>query len=360
MPFSFMSTARPRRAQRLAPAPVQGLGTIRRSLMRLAGAAAAAVLIGAAGAAAPAGAQAQPAFPSQPLRWIVAFPAGGAADTVTRLLAKETEKHLGQPIVVENRPGGNTFIAVQALLSAKPDGYTAMIVSNDTLTVNPYLFSAPYDVEQSFDYVGVFGEYLPAVLVARKDFPANNAKEAVEYFKANAKTMNFASHGAGSTSHLRMELLLARLGVKMNHVPYKGGAPALQDLSGGQVDVLVDSPVSSLPLIKAQRIKPLATMGKERLPDLPGVMTLGEAGAAAGDFVTFQGIIAPRGLPPAVLTTLTEAVRKSLASPELRETLQARGLRPAYQSPADFRATVMAGKAAMKKVIEDNNIKVAN
>ncbi len=304
-------------------------------------------------------AQAQ-AWPTQPIKLIVAFAPGGAADTVTRLTAKEMEKTLGQPVVVDNKPGGSTFIATQALTASKPDGYTMMVVSNDTLMVNPHLFKAPYDIRQSFDYVAIFGEYAPAVLVARTTLPVNDAKEAIEYLKKNPGKVNYASHGTGSTSHIRMELLLAKLGVKQNHIPYKGGAPALQDLSGGQVDFLVDSPVSSMPLVKAGRIKAVAAMGKERYFDLPNVMTLGEAGAGAGDFVTFQGIMAPKGTPPAVIKAFSDAVSKAVSDPVLREALGSRGLKPVYRGPAEFQALVYEGSDMMKKVITDNNITAGN
>lgn len=306
-----------------------------------------------AGGIAPAGAE---TYPSQPVRIIVAFPAGGAADTVTRLLGKELEKSLRQPVVVENKPGALTFVAVQALLAAKPDGYTFMAVSNDTLMVNPHLVKAPYDIRQSFDYVGTFGDYAPAVLVARRDFPAQDAKEVIDYLRNNPGKVNIASHGKGSTSHIRAELLLAKLGVKQNHVPYRGGAPALQDLAGGQVDLLVDSPVSSMPMIRAGRIKALANMGRERNPDLPSVATLAEVGASAGDFVTFQALIAPKGLPPAVLKSFSDALRTAMANPELRDVLGTRGLKPAYREGAEFQAMVMDGSEMMRQVIAQNQI----
>jgi tripartite-type tricarboxylate transporter receptor subunit TctC len=305
-------------------------------------------------------AQAQAPTPTsgQPLRVIVAFAAGGAADALSRLLGKEMEKSLGQPVIVENRPGAYTFVAVQSLLASKADGHTVMAVSNDTLTVNPHLTSAPYDIQQSFEYVGIFGEYLPALLVARKDFPANDAKELVDHLRANPGRVNFASHGNGSTSHLRMELLLGKLGVKQNHVPYKGAAPALQDLAGGQVDIMVDAPLSAIPQIKAGRIKALANMAKERSTELPEVATLGEVGASAGDFVTFQAFIAPKGVPAAQLERVRESMRKALANPELQAAMRSRGFTPKFRGGDEFQSIVMEGSQMMKKVIADNQIAV--
>ncbi len=315
-----------------------------------------AMLLGASALLVTADAAAQAAYPNQPIKIIVAFAAGGASDTVTRMLGKELEKTLGQPVLVENKPGAYTFIAAQTLMAAKPDGYTFMAASNDTLTVNPHMTTAPYDIRQSFEYVGIFGEYAPAVLVARKDFPANNAKELLEYLRTNPGKVNFASHGRGSTSHIRAELLLAKLRVKQNHVPYKGGAPALQDLAGGQVDLLVDSPISSMPLIRAGRIKAVASMGRERYPDLPDVATLAESGASAGDFVTFQALLAPKGTPASVIKTIGDAVSEALKNPELRASLSGRGLNPVFRGPAEFQKIVFDNSDIMKKVIADNNL----
>ncbi len=301
------------------------------------------------------------AYPSkQPVSWFIPYPAGGASDVLARMLAREMEKKLGQTILVENHPGGSTFIAARKLLSAPPDGYTLMVVSNDTLTINPALMKTPYDVEQSFEYAGMWGEYAGALLVAKKDFPANTAQEAFEYIRKNPKLITYASHGVASVSQIRMEMLLAKLGVKLNHVPYKGSAPALQDIAGGHVDILVDSRVNAMPLVRTGNVKVLAVLSKDRVAELPQVMTAAEAGAAAGDFGTFQGFLAPKGTPPEVIRTFSEALRAALESPELRASTAERGFKAAYTSPSDFRNVVIEGSKAMKKVIIDNNIAIAN
>lgn len=300
------------------------------------------------------------AWPTQPVRWFIPFPAGGATDVLTRMLAREVEKNIGQPVIVENRAGGNTNIAVQALMQAKPDGHTFMVAANDTMTINPHLFRNAPDPEQSFEYACQWGEYVPALLVAKKDFPANDAKQAMEYLRKNASTVNYASHGTGSVSQIRMELLLGKLGIKLNHVPYKGSAPALQDIAGGQVDILVDSRTNSLPLIKSGQVKAIAVMGAQRYPDMPDVMTLAEAGTSAGDFATFQAFVAPKGTPPAIVAQFSEAVRKAVDNRELKDAFAARGFTSRYRSPAEFRKHVADESAAMKKVIADNNITAGN
>ena len=315
------------------------------------------VATGLAALASPAFAQ---AWPGQPIRWLIPYPAGGATDVLSRMLAREVEKTLGQPVVVENRAGGNTSVAVQALTNSKPDGYTFLVVSNDTMTINPALFKNAPDPDASFEIVCSWGEYVPALLVARKDFPASDAKQAFDYLKANASKLNYASHGTGSVSQIRMELLLGKLGIKLNHVPYKGSAPALQDVAGGQIDILVDSRVNALPLIRSGQVKALAVLGSQRYPDLPGVMTVGEAGTHAGDFATTHGFVAPKGTPPAITEKVADAVRQAVGSKELKEAMAQRGFTTLYRPAADYRKIVAEEAAAMKKVIADNHISVAN
>jgi len=300
------------------------------------------------------------AWPSQPIRWYIPYPAGGATDVLSRMLAREVEKNLGQPVVVENRAGGNTAVAVQALLQARPDGNTWMVASNDTMSINPHLFKNAPDPEQSFEVGAQWGEYAPALLVAKKDFPANDAKQAIEYLRKNAGKVSYASHGTGSVSQIRMELLLGKLGIKLNHVPYKGSAPALQDIAGGQVDILVDSRTNSLPLIRSGQVKALAVMGSQRYADLPDVMTLAEAGTSGGDFGTFHAFVAPKGTPPAIVAQFSEAVNKAVNSKELKDAFAARGFNSRYRPPAEFRKHVADESAAMKKVIADNNITAGN
>lgn len=298
---------------------------------------------------------AQSTFPTQPIKWIVPFAAGGGSDTAARIIATELSVILKQPVVVDNKPGGNTIIATQALLASKPDGYTIMSASNDTLTINPHLQKVTYQIDRDFEYVALFVKF-PTILVAKKDFPADDARQAVEYLRKTGPTLNYASYGNGSVAHIGMEMLLSRLGTKSNHVPYKGGAPAIQDMVGGRVDLMMDVIPSSVPFVKSGNLKALAWTGKERNPALPNVMTLQEAGVAGFDFYSWQGIIAPRGTPPATVAALTEGFRKALASPEVRQSLDSRGIEASFLDGPAFRKLAETGSTEMKKAITTAHI----
>jgi tripartite-type tricarboxylate transporter receptor subunit TctC len=312
-------------------------------------------------AATPDAATAQDAYPSGPVKWIIPFPPGGAIDVLARMVAREVEKSLGQPIVIDNRSGGNTFIAMSGLRNAKPDGYTMMITSND-LTIAPNLYKAPLDVEKDIDCVAQIGLGRPFLLVARTDFPAENARDAVQYMKSNPGKVTFASYGNGSISHLGMELFAGTHKIKMTHVPYKGAAPALQDIMARQIDVMADSPVNSLPLAASGKIKVLAVMGKERFPELPNVMTLAEAGAAspADELTSFLALIANKGTPAAAVDKMGKAIETALQQKELRDTLFSRTLIPQYMGGRQFCEKVAQESRAMKKVISDNGIQGNN
>lgn len=300
---------------------------------------------------------AQAPFPNQPVRWLVPFAAGGGSDAAARIIGEEMTRLLKQQVIIENRPGGNTLIATQALMSAKPDGYTFMSASNDTLTINPHLMKVPYQVDSDFEYVALFATF-PTLLVAKKDFPADDAKQALDYIRKNGPSINYASYGTGSVAHIGMEMLLGRLGTKANHVPYKGGAPAVQDMVGGNVDMMMDVIPSSVPHVKSGNLKALAWTGKNRNAALPDLLTLQEAGIAGFDFYSWQGIVAPRGTPAEVVQALSAAFRTVLSSPQVREKLEARGIDATYLDGAAFHKLAAAGSAEMKKVILATGIKL--
>lgn len=293
----------------------------------------------------------------KPIRWLVGFPAGGATDTYARTLAQEVEKKLNRKIVIENKPGAGTFIAVQALKAAPADGSTMMVVANDTMAIMPHLFKAPYDVAKDFDYVASFGETPPSLLIARNDFPANNLREAVAYIKANEAKLNYANAGVGTIGHIRMELFLSGINAKVGAIPYKGGSNAIVGIASGEVDMMVDGQTTSLPMIKAGRYKALAVMSKTRIPELPDTMSVAEVGATGGDFPAYLGIIALKGTPPSVLRDTAEAVKSSLALPALKERFVASGLNPKFRDGTEFRSLVETSSGDMAKVIAERGIK---
>lgn len=293
----------------------------------------------------------------KPIRWLVGFPPGGATDIYARTLALEVEKKINKKIFIENKPGAGTFLAVQAMRSRPADGLSMMVVANDTVAIMPHLFKAPYDVKKDFEYIASFGETPPSLLIAKKDFPANNLKEAAEYIKANQKTITYANAGVGTIGHIRMEMFLQGIGAKMEAIPYKGGTNAIQGVAAGDVDLMVDGQTTSLPMIKAGRYKALAVMGKTRIPELPDVMSVSEAGSTGGDFPAYLGIIAPKGTPKELLHEMEQAVKAAIANPAVKEAFASRGLNTKFRDSEEFRKLVESSSTEMGKVIADRGIK---
>ena len=304
---------------------------------------------------------AQQAWPTRPVKWIVPFAAGGATDALARLVAREVEKSLGQPIVVENRPGGNTFIAVQAMRAAPADGYTMMVGTKD-LVIAASLHKPPFDVETDLECVGQLSAGRPFLLIARPDFPASNAREAAQQLRASGGKATYASYGNGSISQLAMEIYLSGLGTKLVHVPYKGAAPALQDIMGSQVDVMADSAFNSLPLAAAGKIKVLGILGRERFPELPDVLSAQEAGVPmpANDFVSFIGLLVAKGTPAVAIETMSKAVESALQVSELRNEMTRRTLIAQPMSPAAFCTKMHDEYRMIRKIVEDNGIQATN
>ena len=216
------------------------------------------------------------AYPSKPLRWIIGFPAGGGADTVARIMEPWLAKHLGQPIIIENRPGASTNIAAQAVVNSPPDGYTMFWLGLSSV-VNASLFkNLPFDLKRDLAPVAGVVDY-PMVMVAHPAVPASNVPELIAHAKANPGKVTMASFGTGSASHLAGELFKHMAGIDMVHVPYRGGAPMTTDLIGGQVNIGFDVMVTALPQIRAGKLKAIATLGAKRFELLPDIPTVAEA-----------------------------------------------------------------------------------
>lgn len=303
-------------------------------------------------------ASAQDTYPNKPLRWILPFAVGGGSDITARLLSGELAKELGQPVIVENRPGGNTVIATQALLTAPADGYTFMSMSNDSLTINPHLYKLPYQVDKDLDFVAQFALF-PFVLVARPDLPLKDASELVDFIRKTGTKATYGTVGSGSNPHIGVEMMLQHIGgARMTSVPYKGLGPIVVDLLGGQVDMTVSDIPTVLQHVKSGKLKAIAMTGKSRSHLLPGVPSLDEVGFPGYDFDPWQGAVVRKGTSEAVLGRLQEAFRKVLANPEIKSQMEQRGIVPAYRSAPDFRVLVTTGSASMAKLIRDANIKV--
>ncbi|NRF65445.1 tripartite tricarboxylate transporter substrate binding protein [Aquincola sp. S2] len=279
-------------------------------------------------------------FPDKPVTLVVPYPPGGATDTLARILAKGMGQRLGQTVIVDNKAGAGTAIGAGAVAQALPDGYTLLISSNTTFTVNPALKSKlPYDAQKSFESIGLIGTS-PLVLLANPAFPANSVKELVALARAKPGTLAYGSFGNGTTSHLAGEMFKLVTGADLLHVPYKGSAPAMTDLIGGQVQLTFDTNVAALPMIQSRKVKALAVTSAKRSPSMPSVPTVAEAGFPDYEMVPWITIVAPRGLPAAVQQVLGKALADTLADASVRGDLEKTGVDVAWQPGSFYEARV--------------------
>jgi tripartite-type tricarboxylate transporter receptor subunit TctC len=297
------------------------------------------------------------AYPSKPVKILVGYSAGGAVDAIARSVGQRMSAILGQPVVVENKPGAGTNIAVKSLTSSTPDGYTLLLAAN-ALAVNPSLFEpAPYDLERDITPVALVGR-VPVVFTVREGSPIKTLPELVAAAKARPGSVTVATPGNGSTPHLAMELFQHTAGLSLRHVPYKGGAQTITDVLGGHVDVVAVNALEVLPLAKSGKLKVLAVMSTERSAVLPGVPTVAESGYPGFESSVWYGFVAPAGLPKPVLATLHEAVQKALESREVREQLAAAGGIPLPGPTAQFDRLLKSDAARYGKLIREANIKL--
>jgi tripartite-type tricarboxylate transporter receptor subunit TctC len=288
------------------------------------------------------GARAQDAaanYPNRPIRIIVCVPAGGGVDTVTRIVADGLQKKLGQPVVVENKSGAAGNIGAEAVFTAEPDGYTLLAAQPSPLTVNPLLYKHMAFDPTQFEPVTIMTS-IANVLLVRPDFPAKTAQEFIAYAKANPGKINYASQGIGTTSHLTAALFEKVTGTKMVHVPFKGTAPALNALIGGHVDVIFMELASALTLHQGGKAHILAVATAKRIPSLPDIPTLIEAGVPGFESGTWNAIAAPPKTPQAVVAKLSKAINEVLASPEAQEHFNKINLHVAGGTPAQAKAFI--------------------
>jgi tripartite-type tricarboxylate transporter receptor subunit TctC len=267
--------------------------------------------------------RAQDAYPSRPVKIMIAFPVGGLLDTVSRIVGEKLSGLLGQQFIIEARPGAGGTLATAAVAKADPDGYTLMMI-NDNHALNPSVFrNIPYDSVKDFAPIGLVG-YTPLILVANGALPMRNAKELVEAAKQKPGAITYGSVGVGSASHLAGVMLESAAGIQWQHVPYRGGAPALNDLMAGHVNTMFMSPVVSLQHLQSGKLTALALAAPSRLEVLPNVPTMAEQGYPV-DASYWFGLVAPAGTPPAVLAKLEKALADVLAMPDVRQRLSGMG-----------------------------------
>jgi tripartite-type tricarboxylate transporter receptor subunit TctC len=299
----------------------------------------------------PAPSQAQE-WPGRPIRLIVPYPAGGNSDHIGRFVGEQVGRALGQPVVIENRAGAGATIGAQVAASADPDGYTFLLAPTAVLAITPHLRKVPYDPADLMPVAKVSGSY--GMAVARKDLPANDLRELVALAKKSPGKLTFGSAGTATITHLTGEIVNHTTGIQTLHVPYKGSAPALTDLIGGQIDLIYD-PVA-LPAIKAGQVKALAATGKFRHPELPDVPTTAEFGYPMNTSSWF-GLFAPKGTPAPVVDRVAAEVQKALAKPEAKQRLETFSQYPDFEDPATFAKTVAQDSAMFADLIRTTGIK---
>ena len=318
--------------------------------------AAAASLLAAAAPAVAAGAIATGAvpWPSKAIRFVVPFPPGGPLDTSARLIGSRLAERFGQPVLVDNRPGAGGSLGAQLVARSAGDGYTLLMGALSTHAVNPYLYpTIGYDAVRDFTPVTLVAN-VPNVLVVHPSVKADSVQALVALARARPGGLAFASGGNGSGGHLAGELLKTAAKIELVHVPYKGAAPALADLVGGQVPMMFDNLASALPQVRAGKVRALAVTTRARSAFLPELPTMQEAGVPGFDISTWFGVFAPAGLPAPILDRLHRAIVDSLQLPEVRERLATFGSEPVGNTPAQFAAFIRAEQPKYARIIRDS------
>jgi len=294
-------------------------------------------------------------YPNRPIRIIVCMSAGGGVDTVTRIVADGLQKRLGQSVVVENRAGAGGNIGADAVFTSDPDGYTLLAAPPAPLTVNPQLYKTMSFDPKEFEPVAIMTS-IANVLLVRPDFPAKNAKEFITYAKDNPGKINYASQGIGTTSHVTAALFERVTGTKLVHVPYKGTSPALNDIIAGHVDMIFMELASAIKLHEAGRARILAVATTKRIPNLPDIPTLDEAGVKGFESGTWNAIAAPPKTPPAIVVKLNRAINEVLKSPEAQAHFAKINLHAAGGSPAEAAAFIKKETKVWGDVIKEAHV----
>lgn len=301
---------------------------------------------------------AQGSYPSQPIKWIVPYPAGGGTDAMARQLSQAMQPLLGQPLPVDNRPGASTNIGVAALLQAKPDGHTILQAENAALLFNEHMFAKlPYNPATDFSYIGAIGR-IPILLVVRDDFQARSLAELIAFVKSSGGKASYASAGVGSPHHMAMELFKQKAGLDITHVAYKGAAPAIQDLLGGQVPMMMLDAAAGRPYLESGKVRALAVALPQRSKNLPQVPTFAELGLPEVNAFAYQGLIGPANMPAEVIKRLNADLQRALRSPEIVKAFDTLGVEPVPGTPEEFRSTARALSAHWGQVIRTSGVRL--
>jgi len=297
------------------------------------------------------------AYPSRPIRLVVPFSAGaGVVDIMARLLSQRLGTALGQPIVIENRSGAGGISGTEFAAQAAPDGYT-LLITNVSLVVSTYLYAKlPFDANKDFVPISMINS-APLMLVVHPSVQAKTAKELIAYARAHPNELNYGSGGVGSTPHLCVELFKSLAGIEATHVPYKGGAPALADLVGGQLSFMIENMPGTMPFVKSGKLRALAITSAQRSPLAPDLPTLAEAGVPGYEVVGWNGLFAIKGTPPEVITRVNMEMAKILHAPEVRQQMAVLGAEPIGNTPEEFAAFLKAENARWGRIIKEKGIR---
>lgn len=296
-------------------------------------------------------------YPNRPVRLIALNPPGGVSDTLARAIGEKLAERLGQPFVIDNRVGAGGIIGSEIVARAQPDGHTLLMGFIGNLAINPGLYKKlPYDPIRDFAPVSLAGRS-PLVVVAHPTMPASSIQELVAAARAKPGRINFASSGSGNGTHLAAELFQNMADIKMVHVPYKGGPPALTAVISGEVSLMFSTPPPALPQIKAGRIKPLAVTTSHRLTTLPGVPTVSESGVPGFEVTTWFGIVAPTDTPQSIVSRLNGEIVRILNEKDVKDRLAAHALIPSPTSPAEFSRLIKSETVRWTRVIKEAGVR---
>ena len=295
-------------------------------------------------------------YPTRPIKLVVPYPPGGGADTLARLVSKGMADKLGTPVVIENKPGGNTAIASEYVANQPADGYTLLYVAT-AFVINPSLYKLRYSTENDFAPVGMVAQ-IPLIIVTNKQSPIHSVKELIAAAKQSPGQISYATYGTGSPVHLAAELFQLMTDTKLLHVPYKGSAPGLTDLMGGQVQLAFGSIEPSLLLIRADKLRPLAVTTSKRIAAAPDVPTVAEAGIPGFEAIGWNGIVAPAKTPPAIIAKLNSVINAVVQEPEMVNTLGHQGVELDVRTPAEMSTLIHNEIAKWDKIVKQADVKV--